>query len=140
GGVLPGALVEGVVAGRSITSGTAGADGRYELAVPAGVPFELRVSLAGFAAQSVGMTGTTTPVTRDVQLRIGGVSDTLVVTAARGAEGRGAVTSSISVLTADDIHAIGATQLTEILRQVPGVNVEGTGREGGLTSMFSRGG
>jgi outer membrane receptor protein involved in Fe transport len=119
---------------------TTGADGRYRLSVPAGVPFEIQVHLEGFAAQSVTLAGTTTPVSRDIELGIGNVSDTLVVTAARGAEGRSQVTSSVSVLSADDIHAIGASQLSEILRQVPGVNIEGTGREGGLMSMFSRGG
>jgi hypothetical protein len=50
GGVLPGALVEGVIGGRAISSVTTGADGRYRLSVPAGVPFEIQVHLEGFAA------------------------------------------------------------------------------------------
>jgi outer membrane cobalamin receptor len=140
GGVLPGALVEGVIGGRAISSVTTGADGRYRLNMPAGVPFEIQVHLEGFAAQSLNVAGTSTPVSRDIELGIGNISDTLVVTAARGAEGRAQVTSSVSVLAADDIQAVGASQLSEILRQVPGVNIEGTGREGGLMSMFSRGG
>ena len=138
--LLPGASVEGVVGGRAVTRATTGSDGRYRINVPAGVPFELQVRLEGFAAQTHSLAGASAPASRDVELRIGGVSDTLVVTAARGAESREQLTTSVSVLTADDIHAIGATQLTDILRQVPGVNLEGSGREGGLISMFSRGG
>jgi vitamin B12 transporter len=140
GGVLPGALVEGVVGGRTITSTTTAGDGRYRIAVPAGVPFDLQVRLAGFAVQSLNVAGSSTPLTRDVELGIGAISDTLVVTATRSAESRAQVTSSVSVLTADDIHALGASQITEVLRHVPGVNMEGTGREGGLIAMFSRGG
>lgn len=139
-GVLAGATVDGVVGGRVQATATTGGDGRYTLRVPAGVPFELQVRLDGFAAETVSMPGTSAAVTRDVELRIGGVSDTLVVTAAGGAESREQRTSSVSVMTARDIEAVGATQLSDILRHVPGVNIEGTGREGGLTSMFSRGG
>jgi outer membrane cobalamin receptor len=46
----------------------------------------------------------------------------------------------VSVATADDIDALGSTSLADVLRHVPGVNLDGTGREGGLTSLFSRGG
>lgn len=140
GGVLPGAQVDGVVAGRAVTTDTTGEDGRYRIDVPSGVPFELQVRVEGFAAQSINVAGASGPVSRDIEMQVGGISDTLVVTAGRGAEGRAELTSSVSVMTADDIQAVGATQLTDILRHVPGVNIEGTGREGGLISMFSRGG
>jgi outer membrane cobalamin receptor len=140
GGVLAGATVDALVAGRPVATATTASDGRYRVEVPTGVPFELHVRLAGFAEQRVNVAGAVAGVTRSIELRIGGISDTLVVTAARGAESRAQLTSSVSVMSASDIQAVGARQLTDVLRHVPGVNIEGTGREGGQLSMFSRGG
>ena len=140
-GVLKDAVVEAVVAGRVMASATSAENGQYRVDVPGGVPFELRVRHEGFADYVSEMKGTTASVTRDVTMQIGTVSDTLVVTASGTPESRANVTSSVTVATAEDIHAMGAIQLSEVLRSVPGVSIEGTSnREGGLTSMFSRGG
>jgi len=43
------------------------------------------------------------------------------------------------VFTAEDLDALGATSVADVLRTVPGLNLEATGREGGQTSLFSRG-
>ena len=80
-------------------------------------------------------------VSRDVALSIGALSDTLVVTASRSPESRTSVTQSLSVVGRADIQALGSTELSDVLRFVPGTSVEGTGREGGgPTSLFVRGG
>ena len=100
GAALGQATVEDVVAGRSSASVVTADAGRYRLETPAGVPFELRVRRDGFADVSLRLTGAARDVTRDVTLQIGGVSDTLVVTASRGAESRAAVTASVTVATA----------------------------------------
>ena len=50
------------------------------------------------------------------------------------------MTQSVSVMTAEDIQALGGTSLAEVARFIPGLAIEGTGREGALTAMFSRGG
>src|SRR5687768_1245749 len=140
GGLLPGATVNVVVADRVITTATTGRDGRYQVQAPVGVPFSLRVQLEGFAEQAIEVSGTERPVTRDVSLQIGRVSDTLVVTASRGAENRASVTQSVTVATSEDIQALGASSLADVVRFVPGVAVEGAGREGATTALFSRGG
>ena len=140
GGVVSGATVEAVVADRAVATTTSGEGGQYRLEAPSGVPFQLRVHLDGFADYAADMRGASAPVAKDVVLQVGGVSDTLVVTASRGVESRTSVTSSVSVMTTPQIQALGATQLTDVVRFVPGVAVEGTGREGAPTSMFSRGG
>ena len=49
GGVLPGATVEVVVAGRAVATATAANDGRYQVQVPRGVPFELQLRPSGLA-------------------------------------------------------------------------------------------
>ncbi len=140
GGVVAGATVNAVVAGRSVSRATTGADGAFRVEVPAGVPVELRVRRTGFADQVVAITGDAAPRPQNITLQVGGVSDTLVVTASRAAESRTRVTESVTAFTRADLDALGASSLADIVRFVPGVNVEASGREGAVTSMFSRGG
>ena len=140
GGVLPGAVVDVMVAGRVFATATSDADGGYQVTAPARVPFDLQVRLGGFADETVPFRGIDTAARREVVLQVGRVSDTLVVTASRGAEDRAAVTQAVTVVTADDVHALGSRSLADVVRYVPGVAVEGPGRESGLMSLFSRGG
>lgn len=140
GGVLPGATVEAVVADRLAATATTDGDGAYRLEVAAGVPVQLRVHLEGFAAQVVTMAGAWQAMTRNVTMPIGGVADSLIVTAARNAASRASVTESVTAFARRDIEALGSASLADVIRFVPGVNLESTGREGSVTSMFSRGG
>ena len=140
GGTAAGAIVEAWVAGRRAASARTGADGAYRVDVPAQVPFELRVHLDGFAQQVIAVAGQTQAITRDVSLPVASVSDALVVTATRNAESLASVTESVSSFSRKDIEALGSSSLADVVRYVPAVNVESTGREGALTSMFSRGG
>jgi vitamin B12 transporter len=140
GAVIPDATVEAVVADRVVSTASTGEDGRYGVQVPQNVRYELRVRSAGFAEYVATMRGAGGVVTHDVTLQVGGVSDTLVVTATRGAEARTSATQSTSVMTAADVQALGSASLADVLRFMPALSVEGTGREGGVTSLFSRGG
>ncbi len=140
GAVVAGATVDAVVAGRAIASAATGADGSYRVEVPAGVPVEIRVHREGFADRTIALAGATQPLTRNLTLQIGGVSDTLVVTASRAAQGRASVTESVTAFTRAEIAALGSTSLADVVRFVPGVSIASNGREGALTSMFSRGG
>ena len=140
GAVMPGATVDAVVAGRSVSRVTTDAAGAFRVEIPAGVPLELRVHREGFADQVVAITGDASSPPQRILLQVGGVSDTLVVTASRAAESRTRVTESVTSFTRADIDALGASSLADVVRFVPGVNVEATGREGSVTSMFSRGG
>jgi len=108
--------------------------------VPAGVPVELRARRDGFAYQVTALAGVSQSVTRNLTLQVGGLSDSLVVTASRTPESRARVTESVTSFTRAEIEALGASSLADIVRFVPGVNVASTGREGSVTSMFTRGG
>lgn len=140
GAAVAGATVQALAAGRPIAVATSGADGRYRLDVPAGLPVEVRVHREGFADRVIAVPGATAPVALDVTLQVGGVSDTLVVTASRVAESRAAVTESVTAFARADLEALGAVSLADVVRFVPGVSVASNGREGAVTSMFSRGG
>lgn len=140
GAVVPGAAVDALVAGRRASGAITASDGAYRLDVPARVPVELRVRHDGFAEQVVNLPGAASPIARDIALAVGGVSDALIVTAARTAESRGSVTESVSSFTRRDIETLGSSSLADIVRYTPGVHLESTGREGAVTSMFTRGG
>src|SRR5262245_25038206 len=88
GAVVVGAVVDAVITERPVSRATTGVDGRYGVQVPSGIRYQLLVRAAGFADFVVDMAAATGPAARDVTLQIGGVSDTVVVTAARGAESR----------------------------------------------------
>ena len=62
------------------------------------------------------------------------------MTASRAPESLAHVTESVTIATSEDIQALGASGLADVMRFVPGIAVDGNGRDGGLTSMFSRGG
>jgi len=139
GSVVPGAAVEVVADGRALAATSTGPDGRYELRLSPGIRYELRATLDGFADARIEVTPSA-DATRDLVLQIGTFGDTLVVTASRVAESRVTTTESVTVITGDQVAAMGAAQLADILRRVPGLNVETTGREGAVASLFARGG
>ena len=140
GAAVAGAVIAVVVADRPVATTTSGADGRYDVVVPGRAAFLLTVRHEGFADDAVEMPGLTGPVTRDVVLQIGRLSDALIVTASRGAESRARVTQAVTVVTAEDAQALGSRSVGDLLAVVPGVSVESNGREGALTGLFSRGG
>ena len=140
GGVIPGATVQVIVADAIVAVTTSGTDGRYQVAGPASVPFGLRAKHGGFADELIDFAGTTNSLTRDIRLQVSTVSDAVVVSATRSPESLTRVTQSVTVATSRDIDALGGASLADVVAFVPGVAVEGNGREGTPTSMFTRGG
>ena len=138
GRVLPGSTIEARRGLRVVAAATAGPDGRYRLELPSAGPHRLSARLDGFAAGAAEVTAATAGV--DFRLDIAPLRDAVVVTASRTAETAGSVTESHSVFTADDVAALGSRSVADVLRWVPGLNVEATGREGEITSVFARGG
>jgi vitamin B12 transporter len=63
----------------------------------------------------------------------------VVVTATRVPTPQSEVASSITVITADQIAAMQAVTLPDVLRYAPGLNLVQTGGPGGQTSVFMRG-
>ena len=139
GGVLPGAIVEAFSGNRIAAVATTGQDGRYRLELPSASSYRVRARLDGFTTQTAVVMATT-GATQDYRLGIAPVNDTIVVTASRTEESRASVTASLAVFSSEDIQKLGAQSIADVLRFVPGLNVEATGREGGLASLFSRGG
>jgi vitamin B12 transporter len=64
----------------------------------------------------------------------------VVVTADRIARPLSSTTSTVTVITGEQLRAAGVVQLVDALRIVPGVNVVRSGSAGAQTSLFMRGG
>jgi vitamin B12 transporter len=140
GAVLPGATVDATIAGLAVATTIAGSDGRYAIALAPGTQHRLRARMNGFAEETFDFKTASAAVTHDFTLRVAAVADQVVVTATRVPESRSSTTESTTVFTAADIQSLGSTSLGDVLRMVPGLNVESTGREGALASLFTRGG
>ncbi len=65
--------------------------------------------------------------------------DPVVVTATRTATPLSQLGSSVTVITADEIEAKQQTQVLDVLRDIPGVNIVQTGNTGGAVSIYLRG-
>ena len=140
GGVLPGVAIEGLRGLRVLAAATTGADGRYRLELPAQGAERVTARLAGFAPADAGLTVGAGAAAVDFRLDLAPLQDSVVVTASRTPERRGSVTESHAVFTAEDIRRLGSHSVADVLRQVPGVSVQSTGREGQIASVFVRGG
>jgi outer membrane cobalamin receptor len=117
------------------------AKGQYEFAgLPQGT-FQLVSNQPGFSALSTEVelrAGETRTV--DLHLELSAVQEHVVVSASLGGALAPKIGSSVSVLTRREIDNRGAQSVLEVLRGVPGVEVNQTGRRGGVTGVFIRGG
>ena len=125
GGVLPGVVVTATPSGggpgpSAVTSG----EGRYSLAVGPGV-YVISAELSGFAPFSSNPV-TVTPgatATFDITLRLPTYGDTVVVTGSRAPESLRTAPVAVTVLRGTEIENTPATNYSDLLRSVPGVNV-----------------
>ena len=139
GRVLPGAAIEARRGLLVIAGATTRPDGGYRLDLPSEGAYRLTARLDGFAAAAADVTAAGA-ATVDFRLDIAPLRDSVVVTASRTAERGASVMASHSVFTADDIAVLGSHSVADVLRYAPGLNVESTGREGEIASVYARGG
>ena len=78
--------------------------------------------------------------TLDLHLALSAVEQHVVVSAALGGTLAPETGSSVSVITRQEMDDRGAQSVLDVLRGVPGVEVNQTGRRGGVTGVFVRGG
>src|SRR4051812_7100343 len=138
---VPGATV--ALAGSALnTTTTSGARGDYNFAnVPAGT-YRVTVTLTGFAPAVVndvvvGAAGVEVPA---ITIRVGSVSDTVVVTATRSDAALIDAPATMSVITSQTLQSTPAQNYGDLLRAVPGVNViQLSARDVNVTSRQSTG-
>jgi outer membrane cobalamin receptor len=115
--------------------------GRFSLVVPDDASYELRVARDGFRAAPVAIANPTDA--RDlgtIPLEISAVSESLVVSAAQVEIPLSTTSSSVTVLTGEDLARRQVESVGDALRTVPGLTVVSNGARRSLTSVFPRGG
>src|SRR5258707_1200929 len=139
GAAVSGATVE-LLRGSTKAAATTDNQGNFQLTAPAAGHYSLRASAAGFAAQESALlyVGAGKTARQDLALRIGGVSQQIVVSATGTATPDSRVGASVSVLTADQFS--NRLDVLEPLQQIPGVQIMQNGQRGTAASMFLRGG
>jgi outer membrane cobalamin receptor len=118
-----------------------GSDGQYRFESLAAGKYTLLANLAGFSTLSTGIElqpGETR--TADLHLKVSALEEHVVVSASIGGALAPQIGSSVSVITQQEIADQGAENVFEVLRGLPGVEVNQGGRHGGATSVFIRGG
>ncbi|MFZ0519666.1 MAG: TonB-dependent receptor [Candidatus Acidiferrales bacterium] len=78
--------------------------------------------------------------TLDLHLKLSALLDRVVVSAAPGGELTSQIASSVSVVTAEEIEERGAQSALDVLRGLPGTEINQSGGRGTVTSAFIRGG
>lgn len=139
GAVLPGAHVEARSGGQIVATAVTAADGRYQIELTGGKPYELSVQLEGFS-ERVARVDPSVATTQDFELAIAPIADSIVVTPSGTKRSRASTTESLTVFTSEEIAELGSHSIADVVAQIPGLDIGATGREGGQTSLFSRGG
>ena len=138
---IPGAVVL-LTDGTSVVARTLTvASGQFTLNVPDSGAFEIRVALDGFRGKPIAVTGSSAE--RDlgtIALEISAVSESIVVSAAQVEIPLSTASSSVTVITRDDLEKHQVESVADALRAVPGLSVVANGGRGALTSVFPRGG
>ncbi len=117
------------------------AQGRYAFDGLRGGVYKLVASLPGFSSSSTEVeVGETDTRSVDLQLALSAVEEHVVVSASLAGTLAPQIGSSVSVITQQEIDERGAQSVLDVLRGIPGVEINQTGRRGGVTSAFLRGG
>ena len=138
---IPGAVVL-LTDGTSVVARTLTvASGRFTFNIPDSGAFEIRVALDGFRGTPIAVTGSSAE--RDlgtIALEISAVSESIVVSAAQVEIPLSTASSSVTVITRDDLEKHQVESVADALRAVPGLSVVANGGRGALTGVFPRGG
>jgi outer membrane receptor protein involved in Fe transport len=117
------------------------AEGQYRFEGLAYGAYTLVANSSGFSTLSEGLDlqpGESR--TTDLHLNVSAVEEQVVVSASIGGALAPQIGSSVSVVTQQEIEDRGAENVFEVLRGLPGLQVNQTGRHVGITSVFIRGG
>jgi len=106
-------------------------DGKYQLtaSAPGLASPQMDVEVRGQEAQSI-----------DLKLQLSAVQQQVVVSAALGGAVASELGSSVSVVSGQEIQDRAALNVLDVLSGIPGIEVSQSGRYGGVTGVYVRGG
>lgn len=140
GAVVPGAQVELLRQGKPVSSTTTDSEGKYRFSpLPPG-RYQVKTTAPSFATQQSDAiyVGSNSNAAVDLTLKVGSVSQQVVVSATGTSLPETQTGASVSVVTSDQFQY--KPEVLEPLRQVPGVQVLENGQRGINESLFIRGG
>ncbi|MDA8350324.1 MAG: TonB-dependent receptor [Pseudomonadota bacterium] len=140
GAVVRGATVEVMSHNSKVLTATTDENGRYTAAVPSTGTYAIRVLAPGFdagASEAVLSASSKTAVC-DVTLRLNRLSQDVTVTATATPTLQSHLGAAVTVLGSNQVSRTDEVQ--DALRWIPGVQVTQTGRPGGTTALYIRGG
>jgi vitamin B12 transporter len=140
GAVVPGATVELFQGNQRVASAISDGQGNFQLPAPSSGHYRVRASAQGFASQESPLfyIGGGRSAQQDLALKIGPVTQELVVSATGTSLPDSRTGASVSVINAGEFT--NRLDVLEPLRQVPGAQVVQSGQRGTVTSIFLRGG
>src|SRR5258708_6990882 len=140
GAVIPNARVELMSGPTSIATATADSAGRYEFHDVSAGRYRIRANAPSFdwTASKPFYVGDDGNANVDLLLAIGVVSQTITVTATGTPTPQAQVGAPVTLLSRDDYAD--KLDVHEALRLVPGAQLTQSGRRGGLSDLFVRGG
>jgi iron complex outermembrane receptor protein/vitamin B12 transporter len=140
GAVISGAQVELLRQGKQVSVTTTDAEGKYRfLPLPPG-RYQVRTTAPSFATQQSDAIyiGNSSNAAVDLTLKVGSVTQQVVVSATGTSLPETQTGASVSVVTSDQFQY--KPEVLETLRRVPGVQVLQNGQRGINESLFIRGG
>ena len=141
GRAVPGARVSLLAPLTVVEERQTDAQGRYEFAGLRGGAYKLVANMPGFSTASSELeVSDTATATANLRLEISAVDERVVVSASLVGALAPEIGSSVSVVDQAEIKDRGAESVLDVLRGVPGVEVNQTARRGGATGVFIRGG
>jgi outer membrane receptor protein involved in Fe transport len=141
GQVVPGAHVTLLYAMAQLETRDTNAQGQYNFARLRVGKYQVLATVSGFDQLPVDVElASSEKHIRDLHLTLSALRDKVVVSAALGGALTSQIGSSVSVVSADEIDARGAQVATDVLRGLPGVEINQSGGRGTISSAFIRGG
>jgi outer membrane receptor protein involved in Fe transport len=141
GQVVPGAHVTLLYAMAQLETREANAQGQYSFARLRAGKYQILATISGFDQSPVDidlLAGEKR--VSDLHLKLSALRDQVVVAAAPGGVLTSQIGSSVSVVSAQEIDDRGAQSALDVLRGLPGTEINQSGGRGTLTSAFIRGG
>jgi vitamin B12 transporter len=135
-------LVQETREDKTLADSTSAADGSYHLDAPSAGRFAIRVEASGYDPQTSGFifVGAGKSADVDVSLRIGTLSQQVIVSATGSPVLETQLGASVSVVDHSDLENQHQLIVADALRTLPGLQIAQTGQRGATTSLFVRGG
>ncbi len=115
-------------------------EGRFRFGDLPASDFQITVEKSEFKDYSITMSHPGGKKALDIILEFSTIEATMVVSATRTETPLENLGVSVTVISSDEVAQSRANSVLELLRDVPGFTVLQTGRRGGITSLFARGG